>query len=203
MRERHSCQTLGMNSTPPPGGTYAPDSSRLSLREGFRDQSRTAGRPWSCRFHSGEKSPTESSRKTATLPAPSFLTWLLSESRLSEWKGPALNRPTSSVMGPTQRCDTSRRCENLPRWMKSCGIPPTSYLEERRRGLLSGRPHVLAVDRQDLVALRQPAVGVRRTSSHDVGDEDPGVVPGDEEELTSRSVKLGLRSSRVGIQPKL
>lgn len=60
---------------------------------------------------------------------------------------------------------------NVPQ--RSC-----SYLEERRRGLLGGRPDVLAVHRQDLVALRQPPVGVRRASFHDVGDEDSGVVPG-------------------------
>lgn len=39
---------------------------------------------------------------------PAAPTWLLWDALLSEWKGPALKRPTSSLTGPGQRCDTSR-----------------------------------------------------------------------------------------------
>lgn len=54
----------------------------------------------------------------------------------------------------------------------------SSHLEQSSHGLLSGRPHVLAVDGQDLVALHQLAVQVHQASFHNVRHEDSSVIPG-------------------------
>lgn len=56
-----------------------------------------------------------------------------------------------------------------------CWGPP--YLEECRRGLLSGRPEVLTVDWQDLVTLHQLAIWVDQATFHDVGHKHSCVVP--------------------------
>lgn len=62
--------------------------------------------------------------------------------------------------------------------MLHCTVRQSQYLEQRRHGFLSGRPDVLAVDWQDLVALCQPAISVHQTSFHNIRHKHSCVIPG-------------------------
>lgn len=85
----------------------------------------------------------------------------------------------------TLHSTTTKRthCLVIIRLGLKCALPDfagRSYLEECRCGLLSGRSEVLAVNRQDLVALHQPSICVHQTAFNNIGHKYSCVVPGRE-----------------------